>query len=140
MALLPLLGVSGASNRSALVWTLSPDEAEHLLECPDEEFLEVLQDRFGYRLGRLQQVGQRNAYPLSLVKSAEQVRQGVVVMGNAAHALHPVAGQGYNLALRDVAAVFIDGRYRTQVKAQVADVYSPVPWPETTMTAGIFPK
>jgi 2-octaprenyl-6-methoxyphenol hydroxylase len=103
VALLPLLGVSGASNRSALVWTLSPNEAEHLLECPDEEFLEVLQDRFGYRLGRLQQVGQRNAYPLSLVKSAEQVRQGVVVMGNAAHALHPVAGQGYNLALRDVA-------------------------------------
>ncbi|MBT3412002.1 MAG: 2-octaprenyl-6-methoxyphenyl hydroxylase [Halieaceae bacterium] len=103
VALLPLLGVSGASNRSALVWTLSPDEAEHLLGCPDEEFLEVLQDRFGYRLGRLQQVGQRHAYPLSLVKSAEQVRQGVVVMGNAAHALHPVAGQGYNLALRDVA-------------------------------------
>ncbi len=51
------------------------------------------------------QVGERHEYPLSLVQSSEQVRQGVVVMGNAAHALHPVAGQGYNLALRDVAAL-----------------------------------
>ena len=103
VALLPLLGLAGAANRSALVWTVPPEEAEHLQQCPDEDFLAVLQRRFGYRLGRLQQVGERHAYPLSLVKSAEQVRQGVVVMGNAAHALHPVAGQGYNLALRDVA-------------------------------------
>ena len=51
------------------------------------------------------QVGERHEYPLSLVQSGEQVRQGVVVMGNAAHALHPVAGQGFNLALRDVAAL-----------------------------------
>ena len=48
-------------------------------------------------------VGGRHEYPLSLVQSSEQVRQGIVVMGNAAHALHPVAGQGFNLALRDVA-------------------------------------
>ena len=103
VALLPLLGVSGVSHRSALVWTVSAEEAEQLLECSEESFLEALQERFGYRLGRMQQVGERHGYPLSLVKSAEQVRQGVVVMGNAAHALHPVAGQGYNLALRDVA-------------------------------------
>ncbi|RLQ23470.1 2-octaprenyl-6-methoxyphenyl hydroxylase [Seongchinamella sediminis] len=103
LALLPLLGVAGSANRSGLVWTLAPEEAEHLLACPEAEFLQALQQRFGYRLGRLQQVGQRHAYPLSLVKSDEQVRQGVVVMGNAAHALHPVAGQGFNLALRDVA-------------------------------------
>lgn len=103
VALLPLLGISDAANRSALVWTVAPEEAEHLLQCPQQEFLGALQERFGYRLGRLQQVGQRHGYPLSLVKSDEQVRQGVVVMGNAAHALHPVAGQGYNLALRDVA-------------------------------------
>ncbi|MCB1675788.1 MAG: FAD-dependent monooxygenase, partial [Halioglobus sp.] len=56
-----------------------------------------------YRLGRLLQVGERHCYPLALVRAVEQVRQGVVVMGNAAHALHPVAGQGFNLALRDVA-------------------------------------
>jgi 2-octaprenyl-6-methoxyphenol hydroxylase len=103
VAMLPLLGVTGAANRSALVWTVSPEEGEQLLSCPDMEFLQVLQGRFGYRLGRLEQVGERHSYPLSLVQSDEQVRQGVVVMGNAAHALHPVAGQGYNLALRDVA-------------------------------------
>ena len=103
LALLPVLGVPGAEHRSALVWTLPPELAEHLLTCPEREFLQRLQLRFGYRLGRLQQVSERHAYPLSLVQSAEQVRQGVVVMGNAAHSLHPVAGQGYNLALRDVA-------------------------------------
>jgi 2-octaprenyl-6-methoxyphenol hydroxylase len=74
-----------------------------LRDCPAAEFLQDLQQRFGYRLGRLLQVGERHAYPLSLVQSGEQVRQGVVIIGNAAHALHPVAGQGYNLALRDVA-------------------------------------
>ena len=103
LALLPLLPAGGAAHRSALVWSLSPAEAEHLQACPAEEFLQELQQCFGYRLGRMCQVGERHSYPLSLVQSAEQVRQGVVVMGNAAHALHPVAGQGYNLALRDVA-------------------------------------
>jgi 2-octaprenyl-6-methoxyphenol hydroxylase len=103
LALLPLLGTPSAAHRSALVWTLPPERAQHLYGCPEEEFLHDLQQRFGYRLGRLVQVGERYEYPLSLVQSSEQVRQGVVVMGNAAHALHPVAGQGYNLALRDVA-------------------------------------
>lgn len=103
LALLPLLETSGAAHRSALVWTLPPDRARNLCDCPEQEFLHNLQERFGYRLGRLLQVGERHEYPLSLVQSSEQVRQGVVVMGNAAHALHPVAGQGYNLALRDVA-------------------------------------
>jgi 2-octaprenyl-6-methoxyphenol hydroxylase len=103
VALLPLLASRAGENRSALVWTLSPEQAEHLQACPEEEFLQALQGRFGYRLGRMLQVGERHCYPLSLIQSTEQVRQGVVVMGNAAHALHPVAGQGFNLALRDVA-------------------------------------
>ncbi len=103
LALLPLLAVAGSEHRSALVWTLPPDRAEYLQSCGESEFLGCLQERFGYRLGRLQQVGERHSYPLSLVESTEQVRRGVVVMGNAAHALHPVAGQGYNLALRDIA-------------------------------------
>ena len=105
VALLPLLAAAGGTHRAGLVWTLNPDKAEHLLHCPEAEFLECLQERFGYRLGRLQQVGERHGYPLALVQSAEQVRSGIVVMGNAAHALHPVAGQGYNLALRDVAVL-----------------------------------
>jgi 2-octaprenyl-6-methoxyphenol hydroxylase len=103
VALLPLLPSTAGEHRGGLVWTLAPDLARHLQACPAEEFLHSLQDRFGYRLGRLLQVGERHSYPLALVQSAEQVRQGMVVMGNAAHALHPVAGQGFNLALRDVA-------------------------------------
>lgn len=103
LALLPLLASAPGEHRSGLVWTLPPEQAEHLQACPPEEFLRRLQDRFGYRLGRMLQVGERHCYPLSLMQSSEQVRQGVVVMGNAAHALHPVAGQGFNLALRDVA-------------------------------------
>ena len=105
LALLPLLAAEGARHRSALVWTLPAAEAEHLQNCDEATFLSALQDRFGYRLGRLQKVGQRHSYPLALMAAEEQVRQGIVVMGNAAHALHPVAGQGFNLALRDVAAL-----------------------------------
>ena len=112
LALLPLLPTREGKPRSALVWTLPPEEAASLQQCAPERFLRTLQARFGYRLGRLVQVGERHSYPLSLLKCSEQVRQGLVVMGNAAHALHPVAGQGFNLALRDVAelaAVLADG-------------------------------
>ena len=105
LALLPLLAAEGAPHRASLVWTLTQQEASRYRECEEPEFLAALQDRFGYRLGRLTQVGERFSYPLSLLQSEEQVRQGVVIMGNAAHALHPVAGQGFNLALRDIAAL-----------------------------------
>lgn len=104
MALLPLLPSQGVS-RSALVWTLPPEEAQALQHCNGREFLGALQARFGYRLGRLLRVGERHSYPLALVQAREQVRSGIVIMGNAAHALHPVAGQGFNLALRDVACL-----------------------------------
>ena len=103
IAMLPLPGIEGAQNRSALVWTLPPGEAAQLQAAAADDFLAALQQRFGYRLGRLEAVGERHAYPLALVQSAEQVRHGIVVMGNAAHTLHPVAGQGFNLALRDIA-------------------------------------
>lgn len=106
LAMLPLLPEGG--YRSALVWTLPPDAAAEVLALADGEFLARLQREFGYRLGRLERAGERHSYPLSLVQSEEQVRSGVVVMGNAAHALHPVAGQGFNLALRDVARLALD--------------------------------
>ena len=91
------------SERSALVWSLPDTEAQQLIQCPDTEFLQCLHRRFGYRLGRLHTVGARHSYPLRRVEAREQLRSGVVVMGNAAHSLHPIAGQGFNLALRDVA-------------------------------------
>jgi 2-octaprenyl-6-methoxyphenol hydroxylase len=105
VAMLPLLPAPGGERRMALVWTLPAERAEQLRSCPEDEFLARLQRQFGYRLGRLQQAGQRFSYPLQLMQTREQVRQGVVVMGNAAHALHPVAGQGFNLALRDIAGL-----------------------------------
>lgn len=105
LAMLPLPGISGAPQRSALVWSVAPARGDELLAAPDAEFLDSLQREFGYRLGRLVQVGELSSYPLSLVQAAEQVRSGVVVMGNAAYALHPVAGQGFNLALRAVAVL-----------------------------------
>lgn len=96
MALLPL-----ADNRSALVWTRPPADAHRLQGCAEQLFLSELQQAFGYRLGAFTQVGARYVYPLELVESTEQVRAHLVVLGNAAHSLHPVAGQGFNLSLRD---------------------------------------
>lgn len=104
MALLPLSNFDGRP-RSALVWTQPNDEAESLMSADDQSFLDQLQQRFGHRLGRFQQVGDRISYPLALTTSTEQVRRNLVVMGNAAHSLHPVAGQGFNLSLRDAATL-----------------------------------
>lgn len=105
MALLPLRPAEGGAHRSALVWTLPPERADALTSADDDAFLRALGERFGYRLGRFLQASPRQSYPLALLRSEEQVRRGLVVMGNAAHALHPVAGQGFNLALRDCAAL-----------------------------------
>jgi 2-octaprenyl-6-methoxyphenol hydroxylase len=96
MAMLPL-----ADHRCALVWTRATLEAERLMTLDDAAFLAELQRAFGYRLGSLRQVGTRYLYPLALTAAKEQVRQHLVVLGNAAHSLHPIAGQGFNLSLRD---------------------------------------
>ncbi len=103
LALLPLDGERG--RRSALVWTQPEDQVEQIQQLDDRAFLALLQQRFGHRLGKFEQVGQRHAYPLSMAVAEEQVRSGLVLMGNAAHFLHPVAGQGFNLALRDCASL-----------------------------------
>jgi 2-octaprenyl-6-methoxyphenol hydroxylase len=102
LALLPLLADESGMSRSALVWTFPEAMADEVAAWSDEEFLAELQRNFGYRLGRLRKVGQRGAFPLRLMQAEEQVRGQVAVLGNAAHSLHPVAGQGFNLALRDV--------------------------------------
>ena len=100
MAMLPL-----RDNRCALVWTRPEQDANRLAALNEADFLAELQQAFGYRLGALQQVGARHLYPLALIEAREQVRAGLVVLGNAAHSLHPIAGQGYNLSLRDTQAL-----------------------------------
>ncbi|MFZ4076612.1 MAG: FAD-dependent monooxygenase [Legionellaceae bacterium] len=98
MALLPL-----SDKRVSLVWTLPPAEAARLKVSPAAVFLGELQKAFGYRLGRFVRVGERFSYALRELMMPEQVMGSVVFIGNAAHTLHPVAGQGFNLGLRDVA-------------------------------------
>jgi 2-octaprenyl-6-methoxyphenol hydroxylase len=100
LALLPM-----TQNRCAVVWSTRAEEVETILGWSDEEFLARLQERFGDRLGRLTRLGRRVAYPLRLTRIAEHVRPRLALIGNAAHTVHPVAGQGFNLGLRDVAAL-----------------------------------
>jgi len=100
IALLPMSG-----NRCSLVWTVKSGDEMALLQCSESDFLERLQDRFGYRLGKLKQVGQRNSYPLKLMQADQPIQHRIVLIGNAAHSLHPIAGQGFNLGLRDVSAL-----------------------------------
>lgn len=100
LAVLPL-----ADGRCTVVWTLAPEAAQATLQLDDRTFLGRLQERFGFRLGRFTRVGRRHAYPLALTQAEERVGRRVVIIGNAAQGLHPIAGQGFNLGLRDVATL-----------------------------------
>ena len=98
LAVLPLYDGS-----YGVVWTAKPDAAAALLGLGDEEFLRDLQQRFGWRAGRFVRVGRRASYPLKLSRATTTVATRTVLIGNAAQALHPVGGQGFNLGLRDAA-------------------------------------
>lgn len=98
LALLPLPGL-----RASLVWAMPPEDATRLMAMPEAEFLKHLQRAFGYRLGRFIRAGQRMVFPLQQMLMSELVTNKVVFVGNAAHTLHPVAGQGFNLGMRDIA-------------------------------------
>jgi len=100
LAMLPL-----ADGRCGLVWTRSPGEAARLVALPDEAFLAELSAAFGMRLGRLLRVGRREVYPLSLTRAERHTAPRLAIVGNAAQGLHPIAGQGFNLGLRDAASL-----------------------------------
>jgi 2-octaprenyl-6-methoxyphenol hydroxylase len=100
IALLPM-----TDGRCGVIWTLAPRVADEVLALSDADFLARLQKDFGFRLGRLTRVGKRQTYPLSLTRSEAHSAERLAVVGNAAQALHPIAGQGFNLGLRDVASL-----------------------------------
>ena len=100
LALLPF-----RDDRFVFVLARSPDDADAAMKLDDARFLGLLQTEFGHRLGRFTRLGKRSTYPLALVRADRVTAPRVVVVGNAAHGLHPVAGQGYNLGLRDVATI-----------------------------------
>lgn len=100
MALLPL-----PSGAYTLVWTLSPERARAMQQCSAAQFCELLQQAFGWRAGRILDVGRRHGYELALVRALELTGERVALIGNAAQALHPVAAQGFNLGLRDAAVL-----------------------------------
>ena len=99
-AILPLKG-----NRSSLVWTEERAEAKRILALPDDLFHAEVERRFGLRLGDIKVVGPRRAYPLGLSMARAFVADRLALVGDAAHVIHPIAGQGLNLGLRDVAAL-----------------------------------
>lgn len=100
IAVLPL-----ADGRCGLVWTRRPEDAARLLALPDARFLAELQSAFGFRLGRLLRIGVRHSYDLALSRSERHVGDRLAIVGNAAQGLHPIAGQGFNLGLRDAASL-----------------------------------
>lgn len=105
-ALLPKPGPADADGHPcSLIWTLPSDRAERLRELPEAEFLALAEDCFGERLGRFRALGRRLSYPLQRSLAEQLTAPGVVFCGNAAQSLHPVAAQGFNLGLRDVATL-----------------------------------
>jgi 2-octaprenyl-6-methoxyphenol hydroxylase len=100
LAVLPVTG-----GGYAVVWAVRPERARELVALSDNAFAKELLSAFGWRAGRFTKVGRRNTYPLALARATQTVSGRVVLIGNAAQALHPVAGQGFNLGLRDAATL-----------------------------------
>jgi 2-octaprenyl-6-methoxyphenol hydroxylase len=99
-AILPLKG-----RRSSIVWTEDAQEAERIVALPDPEFHAELERRFGLHLGEIAAVGLRRAYPLGLAMARAFIAERLALIGDAAHVIHPIAGQGLNMGLKDVAAL-----------------------------------
>lgn len=97
LALLPV-----NNDHCAVVWTRTRSDADALMSGSEVDFLAELQQCFGYKLGELSLAAPRRAFPLSLIRAEKMIADRAVIIGNAVHQLHPVAGQGFNLGLRDV--------------------------------------
>jgi 2-octaprenyl-6-methoxyphenol hydroxylase len=111
LAMLPLMQLSAKSgiaqeltsaSRCSLVWTMTKEQAESLQTLNDKKFAQALEVAFGSYLGAITQVGKRETFPLRLLHAKQQITHRLALIGNASHTIHPIAGQGFNLSLRDV--------------------------------------
>lgn len=98
----PLAMLPMSHGRCSLVWCHPQEKADEVLGWTDDRFCNELQKAFGWRLGRITHAGKRAVYPLSLTTASQCISHRVALVGNAAQTLHPIAGQGFNLGLRDV--------------------------------------
>ncbi len=135
LAILPLPG-----NRSSIVWSEAAANARAIEALDDDAFLEVLRPRFGDFLGAISLTGPRFSYPLGLTLADRYVDQRIALIGDAAHGVHPIAGQGLNLGLRDVAAlaeVLVEARRRGEDIGSLAVLARYQDWrrPDATMMA-----
>ena len=101
----PLAVMPHVNGRCGLIWCVPGAEVQDLLDMPDADFMARANERFGGHLGRFTRMGRRSSYPLKLVRAKEDIRPRSVILGNAAHAIHPIGAQGFNLGLRDVAVL-----------------------------------
>jgi len=98
----PLAMLPMSDGRCSLVWCHPLENRDEVLSWSDARFCQELQQAFGWRLGRITHSGSRNVYPLSLTTASRAISHRMALVGNAAQTLHPIAGQGFNLGLRDV--------------------------------------
>lgn len=104
-AVLPFMDDANGNHQSAIVWTVENDEADQWMICDDMIFNAAIQTRCGDLYGDVALVGTRAAWPLNLVKSYSYIAPRMVLVAEAAHGMHPIAGQGLNMSLRDIAAL-----------------------------------
>lgn len=100
LAFLPL-----PDNYSSIVWSTQPEQAKQLVDMTDEDFCQVLGEAFDHTLGKIESAGQRASFPLRFFVANEYVKPRLALVGDAAHTIHPLAGQGVNLGLADVASL-----------------------------------
>lgn len=118
IAMLPLI-----NQECATIWSASTSRINALMALSENDFLTTLQDSFGYRLGRLQGISKRHIFPLRMVKAEQAVDGRVMLLGNAAHTLHPIAAQGFNLALYEV-AILVEMLLEKKQALAVADLHT----------------
>lgn len=133
LAILPLTG-----NRSSIVWTESDTNAATIMAMDDNDYMAVLQPRIGDYLGKVELAGARYSYPLNLTIAQNYVMPRLALVGDAAHGVHPIAGQGLNLGLRDIAAlseVLSDARLRGEDFSSLAVLLRYQEWRRFDTTA-----